>query len=170
MMSSTTSLPPVRGAQQREQPVGDYKNIRGMSVVQRRALERDHQLHLARLGRVRGGLDNKPPPVYRHVQLNAKKAMRVDEHYEAIERSNRNLLGRLQSIMIHDQGHAPPDPSVRTAGPTSLNRSKRLAEQSRLAAENEVRRAGGDGGRRRAQGAAPCGKSASGSVVCVQQG
>jgi hypothetical protein len=155
----------VKGASEREpraQPVGDYKNIRGMGVVQRRTMQREHQLHLVRLASVRGGLDNKTPAAYRHVKLNAKKAMQIDEHYEAIEKSNRNLLGRLQNIMVHDQGHAPPLPGVRAAGPTSLNRSKRLAEQNRLAAENEVRRAAGgraaDGratGRERAHARAP---------------
>lgn len=72
---------------------------------------------------------------------NAKKALMVDERYESIERENRQLLGRLQHIMLHDQGQAPPPPNARRVGPVSMNEDRRRREQHKVMRENEVRAA-----------------------------
>ncbi|KAG8463182.1 hypothetical protein KFE25_011179 [Diacronema lutheri] len=129
-------LPPIRGAQ-------DYSHLRG-SVVERRSLQREHKRHLARLTRVKPSIDNGPPPMYRHMRHNAKKALMVDERYETIERQNRQLLDKLQHIMLADNGTLAPAAAgpggaaaVRRVGPVSLNEQLRRHEQRRLTRENE---------------------------------
>lgn len=79
---------------------------------------------------------------------NAKKALMVDERYETIERQNRQLLDKLQHIMLADNGTLAPAAAgpggaaaVRRVGPVSLNEQLRRHEQRRLTRENEVRAA-----------------------------
>jgi hypothetical protein len=96
-MSERLHLPAINGPR-----AADYTHLRG-NLVQRRTQQRSQTRHLARLQRIKPSIDNKPPGNYGHMAHNAKKAMAVDERYESIERSNRLLLGRLQSVMLNDQ-------------------------------------------------------------------
>ncbi|KAJ1641204.1 KIAA1430-like protein-domain-containing protein, partial [Pavlovales sp. CCMP2436] len=99
--------------------------------------QREQGRHLAKLKRIKPSIDNKPPGHYGHVAHNAKKAMMVDERYETIERSNRLLLERLQTVMLNDQGHLPPLPHAKRVGPASLNEDRRKRERVKVARENE---------------------------------
>mmetsp|Transcript_25423 Transcript_25423/g.45177 ORF Transcript_25423/g.45177 Transcript_25423/m.45177 type:complete len:468 (+) Transcript_25423:178-1581(+) len=85
-----------------------------------------------RIARVKANIDNKPPPVYPHLQRKAKKEQLMEERYTKIERENRILLQKMSHIMTHNVIDNQNKIKSR-----SLNAGARRRELERIMQENQ---------------------------------
>lgn len=59
----------------------------------------EHQIHMQNLQRIKGTVDMKEPPQFKHLKKKMKKTQMLEERYTEIERENRILLEKMTNIL-----------------------------------------------------------------------
>ena len=59
---------------------------------------RNHKFHQEKLAQMRASVDNRAPPRFKHLYVNAKKAQVEEDRLTEIEHQNRLLLHKLSRI------------------------------------------------------------------------
>jgi hypothetical protein len=103
-------------------------NFKGFSKRESRL---EHSIHKQRLSRVSSRIDNTPPKKMTHVSLNCKGRFLEQSKKNSIQSSNKLLVDRL--IRVSSRKNSLSEPIKR---PSSLNRSKKVEEISRITSEN----------------------------------
>eukprot|EP01083_Nonionella_stella_P115141 341026_1 len=94
---------------------------------------RDRQIHLDKLSRIRACIDNTPPREFSHLKNNTKRRFVQEERFRKIERENQLLLKKMIAISNHKffaEDEEPPRGK-------SLNYQARRRELDRIAYENQ---------------------------------
>jgi len=109
-------------------------------TVEGRSEQRNYQLHVQRLRKIKPMIDNKPSPTsgLSHMQSNAKRDQMMNERNYAIECENALLLDKMRRIMhLGTVGsNSGASPYYEEIEPKSLNAGKRRRELQRITAEN----------------------------------
>jgi hypothetical protein len=91
----------------------------------------EHSIHKHRLSRVASRIDNTPPKEMTHVRLNSKGKFLEQSKRNLIQSSNKILVERL--VRVSSRKNSLTEPIKR---PSSLNRSRKIEEISRITSEN----------------------------------
>lgn len=105
--------------------------------------KRNLGLHKDKLAKMKPNVDNKAPPRYSHLVVNAKKAQNEEDRLTEIEHQNRLLLHNLSKIAERKgvEGETRNRKSLQfgeapMGKPKSLNNGSRQQELSRIEREN----------------------------------
>eukprot|EP00227_Mantoniella_beaufortii_P004037 CAMPEP_0197614714 /NCGR_PEP_ID=MMETSP1326-20131121/59666_1 /TAXON_ID=1155430 /ORGANISM="Genus nov. species nov., Strain RCC2288" /LENGTH=189 /DNA_ID=CAMNT_0043183591 /DNA_START=75 /DNA_END=644 /DNA_ORIENTATION=+ len=105
--------------------------------------KRNHDMHKDKIAKMKPSVDNKAPPRFNHLVVNAKKAQNEEDRLTEIEHQNRLLLHNLSKIAERKgvEGENRNRKSLQfgeaPTGPTkSLNIGSRQQELNRIEREN----------------------------------
>ncbi|KAL0217248.1 hypothetical protein RCL1_007731 [Eukaryota sp. TZLM3-RCL] len=104
-------------------------------LLEKKWRERDLERHRSKLKTTRPAVDNKPPPLHRHVFENKKKHQIEEERYTAIERENFRLLSQISDIM--SKSNTVDNHLAFETHPGTLHRQYRKRELERITDENQ---------------------------------
>lgn len=90
----------------------------------RKNQEKEARLYKQRLKNIKPAIDNRPPPRFKHLQQNLKKAQLEDERNMDIERENRLLLEKMSSIMESSKGEEAAAGTIEFAPGVRINKQQ----------------------------------------------
>jgi len=104
---------------------------------------RNHKFHQEKLAQMRASVDNRAPPRFKHLYVNAKKAQVEEDRLTEIEHQNRLLLHKLSRIAERrgvtgdggDRNGKALQPG-QACPKKSLNYNSRQTELNRIEADN----------------------------------